>query len=259
MSGELWLQGDDSPADRLPPQPARLLLHLIARRPHLVTRREIRQLLWPDVTVEFDEGLHTCVRRIRQALGESAAEPRYIETVPRRGYRFVGTVEGDGPTPAVVVAPPARRHLPTVLAGSIVVALVAWAALRPAAVQPAAPLRVAVMPFEPRAGGSALPPGNDLAETLVELLANRADGIEVVGPTTTRRYEDRPEGLAELIGGFAVDYVVNARETVSDAGPRVLLEIIRSTDGAHVWVRFLDELPPGEVAATIAGAVPARR
>ena len=80
-------------------QPLRLLLALLDRPGQLVTRDELRQRLWPDDTfVDFEHGLNAAVKRLRDALHDSADSPRYIETLPRRGYRFVGEIEA---SPAV--------------------------------------------------------------------------------------------------------------------------------------------------------------
>jgi DNA-binding winged helix-turn-helix (wHTH) protein len=75
---------------RLRPQALTLLIHLVTRAGDLVTREELRGRLWgEDTFVDFEHGLNFCIRQIRRALGESAASPRFIETVPRRGYRFL--------------------------------------------------------------------------------------------------------------------------------------------------------------------------
>src|SRR5215471_8776429 len=75
-------------------QPFRLLSMLLERPGHLVTRDELRSELWPANTfVDFDASLNIAVLKIRQALDDSAIQPRFIETVPRRGYRFVAPVE----------------------------------------------------------------------------------------------------------------------------------------------------------------------
>lgn len=80
--------------ERLAVQPARLLVLLVERRGELVTREELRSQLWPDDTFgDFDHGLNNAVNRLREALGDSAASPRYIQTAPRRGYRFIADVE----------------------------------------------------------------------------------------------------------------------------------------------------------------------
>ena len=97
---------------RLREQPVRILLLLLEHPGELVVRTEIRDKLWPNETmVEFDPAINNAVRRLRDALGESAEKPRYIETVARRGYRFLGEVEVVE-TPASEPSasePPARR------------------------------------------------------------------------------------------------------------------------------------------------------
>ena len=81
----------------LPQQLFQLLATLIARRGALVTRNELRHELWPnDTFVDFEPSLNAAIRRLRDVLGNSAETPRYIETLPRRGYRFIAPVD-DGP------------------------------------------------------------------------------------------------------------------------------------------------------------------
>src|SRR3984957_16418932 len=73
--------------------PYRLLVMLLERRGEIVTREEVRQRLWPENTfVEFDNSLGVAIRKVRDALNDDAEAPRYVETVPRRGYRFVAPV-----------------------------------------------------------------------------------------------------------------------------------------------------------------------
>jgi DNA-binding winged helix-turn-helix (wHTH) protein len=79
---------------RLPDQSCTVLIALLQRRGDLVSREELQQLLWKDgVLVDFDHGLNVAVRRLRQALGDAADTPRYIETLPRKGYRFLTPAE----------------------------------------------------------------------------------------------------------------------------------------------------------------------
>lgn len=79
---------------RLQPQPFRLLVFLARRAGSLVAREEIRSELWPDGTfVDFDQSVNFAIKQIRDALGDSAERPLYIETVPRRGYRFIAPIE----------------------------------------------------------------------------------------------------------------------------------------------------------------------
>ena len=94
-AGELRRQGDRV---KLPPQPLRVLELLVRRGGEVVTRTEIRDRIWNDSFVDFEQGLNFCVRQIREVLGDTADAPRFIETLPRRGYRFLAPVE----TPAAV-------------------------------------------------------------------------------------------------------------------------------------------------------------
>ena len=97
---------------RLQEQPFRILAHLLERPGQLVTREEIRQKLWShDTFVGFDDALNTAVRKLREALNDSAENPRFLETVPRRGYRFVAPVNGPPELQAVaLIGHGARRH-----------------------------------------------------------------------------------------------------------------------------------------------------
>src|ERR1700691_6135571 len=82
---------------RLQGQPIQVLTALLNNAGELVTREELRTQVWPAETfVDFDHSLHNAIARIREALGDSAGTPRYIETLPRRGYRFIGAVERVG-------------------------------------------------------------------------------------------------------------------------------------------------------------------
>lgn len=99
---------------RLADQPRTVLELLLDRHGDIVTREEIRQRLWAaDTFVDFDAGLSSVVRKLRDALGESADQPRYIETVPRRGYRFIAaatTLPAAAPATAAEAAAPVRRR-----------------------------------------------------------------------------------------------------------------------------------------------------
>src|SRR5215813_13684182 len=87
---------------RLQEQPFRVLSMLVERSGDVVSREELRQKLWPaDTFVDFDTGLNSAIKKLRDVLGDSAEDPRYIETLPRRGYRFIAQVEnGDAFTTA---------------------------------------------------------------------------------------------------------------------------------------------------------------
>ena len=98
-TGEVWREG--LPV-HLPPQPFKVLFLLASRAGDVVTREEIREELWGhDTFVDFDGGLNFCINQIRKALRDNAESPRFIHTLPRRGYRFIASVEPSttsGPT-----------------------------------------------------------------------------------------------------------------------------------------------------------------
>src|SRR6185295_10013856 len=95
QSGELRKHGLKM---RLAEQPFRILVLLLERPGDVVSREDIRQTLWPaDTFVDFEAGLSSAVRKLRDALGDSAAQPLYVETVPRRGYRFIAPTSVPSP------------------------------------------------------------------------------------------------------------------------------------------------------------------
>src|SRR5579864_712970 len=94
LTGELRKQGRRM---QLQGQPFDILVMLLERPGELVSRTQIRERLWPDGTfVDFDHSLNTAVNKIRDVLGDSAASPRFVETIARRGYRFIALVQLDG-------------------------------------------------------------------------------------------------------------------------------------------------------------------
>src|SRR5215467_13800603 len=89
-AGELRRQGERL---KLPPQPFKVLELLVRRGGEVLSRADIRERIWCDSFVDFEQGLNFCIRQIREALGDNADAPRFIETLPRRGYRFLFPVE----------------------------------------------------------------------------------------------------------------------------------------------------------------------
>src|SRR5712692_1003959 len=95
LAGELRRDGVTT---RLEPQPARVLAVLVERAGDVVSREELQQRVWSgDTFVDFERGLNYCVAQIRAALGDSASEPRFVETLPRRGYRFIASIPDAAP------------------------------------------------------------------------------------------------------------------------------------------------------------------
>ena len=106
------------------------------------------------------------------------------------------------------------------------------------------------MSLEPLDPVSDEPIRNGVAEAVLSLLtAQTTIPLEVVGPTTTTRYESRPDGLPQLIDDYRLDFVVNGRAVERNGVIGVLAEVIRARDGAHVWVQAFHPFPQGEETA----------
>src|SRR5262249_42094595 len=140
-------------------QPFQILLTLVSRPGEVVTREELRRQLWPkDTFVDFDHSVNAAIKRLRDALGESAEAPVYIETLPRRGYRFLAPVQQPGQQASetgnqqhtVLIPKPFPRRF--IVAALLLAALVTTAAYlgRRSVVSAIPPMRV--VPLTSRAG-----------------------------------------------------------------------------------------------------------
>jgi DNA-binding winged helix-turn-helix (wHTH) protein/tetratricopeptide (TPR) repeat protein len=216
-------------------QPARILVVLVSRPGELVTREELRHLVWSDDTfVEFDPSLNAAITKIRRALGDSASAPRFIETVPKRGYRFLADVQGLQPAPASGATPPAspagvaalsavspdieaRRQAPpdigrtrkTALLGIVAATLLsAWLLSPGPALRSSAPLvrSLTVQPFEVHAEEMHPNLGSELAEAIGRRLG-RLQKLTVKpwppGATADARALSRELGVDARLTGVA--------------------------------------------------------
>jgi len=183
-TGELRRDGSKVPLQDKPFQ----MLALLLRRPgELVTREELRSELWPaDTFVDFEHGLNTAVKKLRQALDDSAETPRFVETLPKRGYRFVAPSEPGleaGPQTASVEAPPGkpwRLHGPWAIVVIVLLGLLLWPHRRAGDVDPAPPpnprpvivLMDSPLPgrvYDPRTSAAGGTNADDLTDALQEL------------------------------------------------------------------------------------------
>jgi DNA-binding winged helix-turn-helix (wHTH) protein/TolB-like protein len=280
-SGVLTREG--SPI-RLQPQPARVLALLVGRAGELVTRDDLRAAVWGDATfVDFERGLNFCIAHVRNALGDSAESPRFIETIPRRGYRFIAPVSpmADAVTPELV----ARRLLESAestergegrpLRGwRLHLALVAALLMGTLSavfvyrqVNAARPqVRIAVLPFDNETNSSAFDViAGGVADATVARLAtpDRLKRITVVGNAAALR---RPRAFRDLkaIGeSVGADYVVLAQVKSDGGRVRLIAHLIRVSDEVHVWANTFDRpaFPldvQSELAESIAAAVDQR-
>jgi len=157
VSGELRKQGVRV---KLQEQPFQALVALVERPGEVLTRDELQKRLWPaDTTVDFDRGLNKAIARVREALGDDADNPRFIETLPSRGYRFLSqqgpavaqSAAAIPPTQAISAPVTLRRRLPWI-AGSLAIVLLAAMGLYRWASPSSRIDSIAVLPLENLSG-----------------------------------------------------------------------------------------------------------
>jgi len=242
-SGTLTRSGEGAgSAGRMAPKPAALLAMLLERRGRLVSRSEIRERLWSDVTVDFENSLNYCMRQVRQALDDSASMPRYVETVPGRGYRLRPDLFASESVPA----PPAMSRRAWIAAGLGLGAaglgaagwLVSRRGDRPAR------LRIAILPF----ADPTMSPGLALrcrqleARVLADFTSRSRGFADVVGPRTTGPLVEEGADLRRIASALGAHHIVNARFIGEAPRSEILFELIRSSDGAHVYARRVSDL-----------------
>jgi DNA-binding winged helix-turn-helix (wHTH) protein/TolB-like protein len=245
-SDGLELRRDGLPV-RLQGQPAQVLRLLLENAGKVVTRETLRAAVWNDGTfVDFDRGLNFCVAQIRSALQDSAESPRYVRTVPRRGYQFIAPVGGTG-LPARAARP--RRPLHMVIAGALVATVLLglgvyrWRAT--------APFRIAVTRFDNETGNPELDRFSDgLTDSLVaELTAAGAGRYGVIGNAAILR-QPRPQRDLRAIGSsLDARYVVLGQVQRSTSKLRVLAHLIRLPEQTHLSVARID-FPVGDPLET---------
>lgn len=245
---------------RLEPQPARALAVLVARAGEVVTREELRQAIWGAEThVDYDRGLAYCIGQVRTALGDSADQPRFVQTLPKRWFRFLApvTVVSDSPsngTAPAVTAPPitraaaaadavpasaTRRPWLWALAGAaaVVVALAGWRL-----VETRRPAVVAVSIFDNETGDASLDGFvTGLSDVVVtRLTALAPDRLGVVGNDAALRQPRNIRNLRALATALDADYVVLGQLQRQDDGLRFIVHFIRLRDEVHLFAnRFV--------------------
>jgi TolB-like protein/DNA-binding winged helix-turn-helix (wHTH) protein/Flp pilus assembly protein TadD len=240
---------------RLQGQPVQLLTILLQSAGSVVTREELRSQLWPaDTFVDFDHSLHNAVGRIREVLGDSAEIPRYIETLPRRGYRFIAPVEevqspriseanGNKTREGVAVAPPTARQSKTRTAMALTLLILAatgsafWlvrAVSRPTSAAPR--LRsIAVLPLENLSGDPSQEYFADgMTEELITDLA-KVSALRVISRTSVMRYKGTKKGLPEIARELNVDGIVEGSVMRSGKRVRITAQLLHAPTDKHLW------------------------
>jgi TolB-like protein/DNA-binding winged helix-turn-helix (wHTH) protein/Flp pilus assembly protein TadD len=238
---------------RLERQPMDLLILLLERRSQLLSHSEIVDRLWgKEVFVDVETGVHTAIRKVRQALGDSPEAPTCVETVPGKGYRFIAPVEvlpGSGPAPAVSAPPEGRsaRRRPYVggalLAAALLAGVGAWLWRRAPAVPPR--VTVAVLPFENLSGDADREYLADglAEETIASFGQIDPDHLSVIGRTSTLAYKHTRKSLAEIGRELGADYLMEGSIRAEGTGLRITSRLVRVRDQTQVWSAFYDRQP----------------
>jgi TolB-like protein/DNA-binding winged helix-turn-helix (wHTH) protein/Tfp pilus assembly protein PilF len=271
-TGELRKQGVRL---RLQGQPLQVLAALLKRAGDVVTREELRALIWTtDTFIDFDHSLHNAIARLREVLGDSAERPRYIETLPRRGYRFIAPVDaGDLPAPSAAVdsAPPAglpghlrltKSHalLLTVFA-VLVISIAIWLARAGGAPRLNS---IAVLPLDNLSGDPSQEFFADgMTDQLITDLA-KVGSLRVISRTSVMQYKGTRKGLPEIARELNVDAIVEGSVIRSGQRVRVTAQLVQARTDQHLWAETYDRdlgdilKLQGEVANAIAGQVRAQ-
>jgi TolB-like protein/DNA-binding winged helix-turn-helix (wHTH) protein len=252
---------------RISQQPVQVLAQLLERPGEVVTREELRQRLWPpDTFVDFDHGLNKSVQKLRDALGDSAESPRFIETIPRVGYRFIapvtrgaqlGTSEPDEQTANHIPVEPISDQSTLVsqtksrtnagwlwLAACVAMLLVGagWMAHRKQGRDgKMAPIHsLAVLPLNNLSGDHEQDYFADgMTDELTTMLAKDST-LRIVSRTSAMQYKGASRPLPEIAQALGVDGVVEGSVERSGDKVHMTLQLIQGSSDTHVWADSYD-------------------
>ncbi len=252
---------------RLEPQPARALGLLLLHAGDIVLREQLIAHVWgSDTHVDFNRGLAYCIAEIRGALGDSADNPRFIQTLPKRGFRFIAPVQSTAensargarsnpappplaeslvPESGVMESSPQRSRLAAPIAAiAAILALGVWALVGRGGVS--RPV-IAVSVFDNETGDSRYDlPVRTLSDTVVDRLTRIGpERLGVVGNEAVLRMPRSERDLRKIADQTGAEFVVLAQLQRRDPELSLLIHLIRLDDGTHVWTRRVGR-PPEE-------------
>jgi TolB-like protein/DNA-binding winged helix-turn-helix (wHTH) protein/Tfp pilus assembly protein PilF len=258
---------------KLRPQSFRVLEILLERPGDLITREEFRRELWPsDTFVDFEHGLNTSVKDLRSALNDSASEPRYIETLPKLGYRFIAAVEpAESPStelpPAASIIDSSQAHAatpeslpiqqrasrrsvlgwPTLLVATLVIgasvaAYFHWRHSQARRQTASEHLMVAVLPFENLTGDSTQEYFSDgmTEEMIAQLGRVDPEHLGVIARTSVMHYKHSGEQLDQIGRALGVEYVLEGSVRRDSNKVRISAQLIQTKDQSRIWARQYD-------------------
>jgi len=243
-------------------QPFEVLAMLLERPGEAVPREELRQKLWlTDTFVDFDHGVNTAINRLREALGDSAENPRFIETVPRRGYRFIAPVESQasaapgsnvipagtsssGATPAgTQVVSRVYRRRAKVLGSALVVAIVLLVGLSLSSVRERllgrpSPSHIQSLAVLPLVNLSGDPDQDYFADGMTEALTTdlgKISALRVISRTSVMQYRGTKKSLPEIARELNVDALIEGTVSRSANHLRITANLLQASPEKHLW------------------------
>ena len=240
----------------LEPQPAKALALLLSRADDIVSRDELREAVWgSDTHVDFDRGLAYCLSQIRSALGDSAENPRFVQTIPKRGFKFVAPVSAPPAT-----APAAQTFnnwvtIPLVFAlAAVSVGLVVATFLSPP--EPGKIVHVAVSIFDNETGQAEYDRTvAGLSDLVVERLSKMdPQRLAVVGNAAVLRQPRNIRNLKGIADNVDAEYVLLGQLQRGESGLRFITHFIRLADEAHLKANRLS-FPDGDLSGLEAAVV----
>ena len=251
---------------KLQDQPFQVLTLLLEHAGDIVTREELRQRLWPaDTFVDFDTGLNSAVKKLRDVLADSADQPRYIETIPRRGYRFVAPLVDPSPATVPSSEPETHEFASSQPASSVVPAAESFSLTRLRLLFAAAVLlllfvavflvyrntgaggarrpvikSLAVLPLKNLSGDASQ---EYLADGMTEALIGRLSeihNIRVVSRTSVTCFKDTHLSVPEIARTLQVDAIVEGSVIRDGNRIRVHAQLIRAATDEHFWSEAYD-------------------
>jgi TolB-like protein/DNA-binding winged helix-turn-helix (wHTH) protein/Tfp pilus assembly protein PilF len=243
---------------RLQEQPFLILQTLLETPGQIVTREELQKKIWPgDTFVDFDHGLHAAVNRLRQALGDAADSPRFVETVARRGYRFIGQVQAAPETPSGIRIIPPQATLPAkrltgkswrgpvvgfvsaVLVAAALIFFNAWG-LRNLFFSGRSFRSLAVLPLANLTADAKQEYFADgMTEDLITQLSKLGD-LKVISHTSVMQYKGTHKPLPEIARELNVDAVVEGAVQLSGNHVRITAQLVDGRTDQHIWADNYD-------------------
>lgn len=245
--GELERGGE---RQRLQDLPLRILVELLSQPGELVTREQLIAKLWPKGVVEFESGLNTAVSKLRATLGDSAEAPRYIETIPRKGYRFIGPIARpsaadrprsvpESPQP-VVASAPKRRWASYSAALALAAVVLAAVQLLGGSDQPEQ-LRLAVLPFTSLSADPANAFFADgMHEEILATLAARATELDVISRTTMLTFRGSGKPAPAIAAELGATHLLEGAVRREGDDVRVTVTLIDARNDRQTWTRTFD-------------------